>query len=91
MVDTISWNNTIMGVANTSPVNYIADDGLLKRNPCTNDTKSDMISPEQLKFTEAISKAMSKELAPLIANRDQTAVRPTRVRRTELLMSGCSL
>ena len=35
------------------------------------------ISPEQLSFTEAISKAMSKELAPLIANRDQTRVRPT--------------
>ena len=35
------------------------------------------ISPEQLRFTEAISKAMSKELAPLIANRDQTRVRPT--------------
>ena len=35
------------------------------------------ISPEHLRFTEAISKAMSKELAPLIANRDQTRVRPT--------------
>ena len=35
------------------------------------------ISPEQLRFTEAISKAMSKELAPLIANRHQTRVRPT--------------
>ena len=35
------------------------------------------ISPEQLKFTEAISKAMSKELAPLISNRDQTRNRPT--------------
>ena len=35
------------------------------------------ISPEQLRFTEAISKAMSKELAPLIAIRDQTRVRPT--------------
>ena len=34
-------------------------------------------SPEQLRFTEAISKAMSKELAPLIANHDQTRVRPT--------------
>ena len=35
------------------------------------------ISPEQLRFTEAISKALSKELALLIANRDQTRVRPT--------------
>ena len=91
--DTISWNNTTMGVANTSPVDHIADDGLIERNPCTSDTKSELISPEQLKFNEAISKAMSKELAPLIANRDQTAVRPTayRVRRTDSLMSGCLL
>ena len=29
-----------------------------------------------MKFTEEISKAMSKELAPFIANRDQTIVRP---------------
>ena len=35
------------------------------------------ISLEQLRFTEAISKAMSKELAQLIATRDQTRVRPT--------------
>ena len=40
-------------------------------------TEEAPISPEQLRFTEAISKAMSKELAPLIANRDQTRVRPT--------------
>ena len=80
VVDTISWNNTTIGVANTSPVNPIADDGLLERNPCTSDTKSELISPEQLKLTEAISKAMSKELAPLIANRYQTAVRPTAYR-----------
>ena len=39
-------------------------------------TEEAPISPEQLRFT-AISKAMSKELAPLIANRDQTRVRPT--------------
>ena len=31
-------------------------------------TEEAPISPEQLRFTEAISKAMSKELAPLIAN-----------------------
>ena len=35
------------------------------------------ISPEQLKFTETISKAMFKELAPLIANREQTRTRST--------------
>ena len=35
------------------------------------------ISQEQHRFTEALSKVMSKELAPLIANRDQTRVRPT--------------
>ena len=40
-------------------------------------TEEAPISPEQLRFTEAISKAMSKELAPLIVNRDQTRVRPT--------------
>ena len=32
----------------------------------------EMISPEQLRFTGAISKAMSKELAPLLAGRDRT-------------------
>ena len=80
VVDTISWNNKTMGVANTSPVDHIADDGLLKRTPCTSDTKSELISPEQLKFTEAISKAMSKESPPVIANRYQTAVRPTAYR-----------
>ena len=37
----------------------------------------DPISHEQLKFTGAVSKAMSKELAPLFANRDQTRTRPT--------------
>ena len=40
-------------------------------------TEEAPISPEQLRFTEAISKAMFKELAPLFANRDQTRVRPT--------------
>ena len=40
-------------------------------------TEEAPMSPEQLRFTEAISKAMSKELAPLIANRDQTRVCPT--------------
>ena len=80
VVDAKPLNNTTIGIANTSIVAHTADDGLLERNPCTSDTKSDLISPEQLKFTEAISKVMSKELAPLIANRDQTAVRPTAYR-----------
>ena len=79
-VDTKPLNNTTISIANTSIVAHTADDGLLEGNPCTSDTKSELISPEQLKFTEAISKAMSKELAPLIANRDQTAVRPTAYR-----------
>ena len=73
----ISLNNTTIGIANASSMGHTADDGLLERNPCTSDTKNEFISPEQLNFTEAIWKAMSKELAPLIANRDQTAVRPT--------------
>ena len=35
-----------------------------------------IISPEQLRFTAAISKAMSKELAPLLAGRDLVQTRP---------------
>ena len=50
---------------------------MLEDNHGTDDPKDELISPEQLKFTEAISKTIAKELAPLIANRDQTAVRPT--------------
>ena len=64
VADAISLNNTTIGIANASPVCHIADNRLLERNPCTSDTKSEFIFPEQLKFTEAISKAMSKELAP---------------------------
>ena len=37
----------------------------------------EVISIEQLRFTAAISKAMSKELAPLIAGRDLAQTRPT--------------
>ena len=37
----------------------------------------EVISPEQLRFSAAISKAMSKELAPLLAGRDQTQARPS--------------
>ena len=35
-----------------------------------------VISPEQLRFTAAISKAMSKELAPLLAGRELAQTRP---------------
>ena len=37
---------------------------------------AEVISPEQLRFTAAISKAMSKELAPLLAGRDLAQTRP---------------
>ena len=70
----ISSNNATMGMAHTSPVDR---GGLFEDNHGTEDSKDELISPEQLKFTEAISKAIAKELAPLISNRDQTAVRPT--------------
>ena len=39
--------------------------------------ETDVISPEQLRFTAAISKAMSKELAPLLAGRDLAQARPS--------------
>ena len=80
VVDTISLNNTTMGMANRAPVDQNADDGLFERIPCTSDTKGELVSTEQLKFTEVISKAMFKKLAPLIANHGQTAVRPTTYR-----------
>ena len=38
--------------------------------------EAEAISPEQLRFTAAISKAMSKELAPLLAGRDMAQTRP---------------
>ena len=41
--------------------------------------EEEVISPEQLRFTAAISKAMSKELAPLLAGRDPTQARPPSV------------
>ena len=37
----------------------------------------EVIPPEQLRFTAAISKAMSKELTPLLAGRDPTQARPS--------------
>ena len=73
----ISSNNATMGMAHTSPEDHTVRGRLLESNHGTDDPKDELISPEKLKFTEAISKAMAKELAPLIANRDQTAVRPT--------------
>ena len=66
-----------MGMAHTSPEDHTVRGRLLESNHGTDDPKDELISPEKLKFTEAIFKAMAKELAPLIANRDQTAVRPT--------------
>ena len=39
-------------------------------------TEDTPISPEQLNFPEAISKAMSKELAPFFSGRDKTRTRP---------------
>ena len=45
--DTRSLNNTTTGIANTSPVDHIADDGLLESNPCTSDKIGELISPEQ--------------------------------------------
>ena len=38
--------------------------------------EGEAISPEQLRFTAAISKALSKELAPLLAGRDLAQARP---------------
>ena len=38
--------------------------------------EEEAISPEQLRFTTALSKAMSKELAPLLAGRDLVQARP---------------
>ena len=70
----ISSNNATMGMAHTSPEDHIVRGRLLESNHGTDDPKDELISPEKLKFTEAIFKAMAKELAPLIANRDQTAV-----------------
>ena len=73
----ISSNNATMGMAHTSPEDHTVRGRLLESNHGTDDPKDELISPEKLKFTEAISKTMAKDLAPLIANRDQTAVRST--------------
>ena len=39
--------------------------------------EGEAISPEQLQFTAALSKAISKELAPLLAGRDPIQARPS--------------
>ena len=39
--------------------------------------ESEVISPEQLRFTAAISKAISKELAQLLSGRDPSQARPS--------------
>ena len=51
-----------------------SDDGMREVEP--RDEEAEIISPEQLRFTAAISKAMSKELAPLLAGRDLAQTRP---------------
>ena len=45
------------------------------RDPETTE-EGELFSSEQLRFTAAISKAMSKELAPLLAGRDLAQARP---------------
>ena len=51
-----------------------SDDGTDEVEPKEGETEA--ISPEQLRFTAAISKAMSKELTPLLAGRDLAQTRP---------------
>ena len=55
--------------------------------------EGEAISPEQLRFTAAISKAMTKELAPLLAGRDLAQARPNvyRAPKTDPLMGGSLL
>ena len=67
-----------------------SDDGTDEVEPKEGEAAA--ISPEQLRFTAAISKAMSKELAPLLAGRDLAKPDPTCivVPRTGLSMDGSS-
>ena len=84
----LSSNNATMGMAHTSPMDR---GGLLEDNHGTDDPKDELISPEQLKFTEAISKTIAKELAPLPIVIKPLFDQPyTEVRKTGLLKSGCS-
>ena len=46
-------------------------------NSPTASEEGEVISPEQLRFTGAIYKAMSEELAPLLAGRDPSQARPS--------------
>ena len=50
----ISSNNATMGMAHTSPEDHTVRGGLLESNHGTDDPKDESISPEKLKFTEAI-------------------------------------
>ena len=52
-----------------------SDDGT--DDVATKEGEAEVISPEQLRFTAAISKAMSKELAPLLAGRDLAQTKPS--------------
>ena len=52
-----------------------SDDGTDEVAP--KEGEGEVISPEQLRFTAAISKAMSKELAPLLAGRDLAQTKPS--------------
>ena len=47
------------------------------------DKEAEIVSPEQLRFTAALSKAMSKEMAPLLAGRDLAQTRPNVYRGTK--------
>ena len=54
--------------------------------------EGEAISPEQLRFTAAISKALSKELAPLLAGRDLARARPNVYRGSkDGSIDGCIL
>ena len=55
-------------------VTHGSDDGTDEAEP--KEGEAAVISPEQLRFTAAISKAMSKELAPLLTGRDLAQTRP---------------
>ena len=46
-------------------------------NSLTVSEEREVISPKQLRFTAAISKAMSKQLAPFLAGRDSPQARPS--------------
>ena len=43
-VDTISLDTTTLGIADTLPIYHAGDNGLLEGNPCTSDTKDELIT-----------------------------------------------